>query len=162
MLAGLTLAASLAVAGTPDADRTSPRLSLDVVRTEVSEIARALAEAGGYQAVIDDVPSCRPSLRVSQAPWDEVMEHVLGACGLAAERQGRVLWITQASRLAERRARERQLATRGSPAPAAPAFVPLSYASATEMATTLRALLPEGVEVVPDARTNTLIVVGPR
>jgi type II secretory pathway component HofQ len=134
------------------------RVSLDVREAPVESIVSLLVELGGRQVVFDPGLGCSLTLRVRQAPWHEVLETTLRACGLGYQEEGGVLWVAPTSRLREeaesrRRLREARPAARGDLA-----LFRLSYARAEEMVPLLQRFVdPEG-SVTLDSRTNTLIV----
>jgi type II secretory pathway component HofQ len=150
--------AALSAAPAARGEDVEARVSLDVREAPVESIVSLLVELGGRQVVFDPGLQCSLTLKVHQAPWHEVLETSLRACGLGHQEEGGVLWVAPVSRLRQesesrRRLRESRPSTRGDLA-----LHRLSYARAEEMAPLLqRFVAPEG-SVTVDARTNTLII----
>jgi type II secretory pathway component HofQ len=144
---------SLAVAS-PEA-----RVSLDAKDAPVVELARVLAEAGGFQAVFDPGIGCRLTLKIQRASWRSVLDTTLSACGLGLEEEADVLRIAPVARLREEAAARRQLDTERAARPQGRlAIFRLSHARAGQVAPLLDRLIAPGGRVSFDARTNTLLV----
>jgi type IV pilus assembly protein PilQ len=153
----LVLLATLAPAPPPDRESL---VALDVKDASVTDVAAALAEAGGYQAVFDPGLSCRLTLKLNGAAYAQAFETVLRACGLAFEGEGTVLRIAKSGTLLReaserRRLQEEKLAAR----PRREVVLRLSYARASEMAPILKRHLSPAAVVAFDERTNTLIFI---
>jgi len=153
VLFGLSLAA-------PPAASDETRISIQVKDADVKDVIALLAEAGGVQLVLDPEVSCRLTLALKEAPLGSVLDSVLRACGLGQEQEGGILRIARVSRLSEEARQRRTLEEeRLRNRPRSMSLERLSYARAQEIAPLLRKLLPDGAEVVFDARTNTLIII---
>lgn len=157
----LSVAMTLALGGGSEAEHEGLRISIDVRDAEATQIALAVVEAAGRQAVVAPVESCRLTLKLRDVHWRTAIDLVLKPCGLAVESDGGVLLIAPMSTLTERARQTRALedARRAGPAKRRVVSVRLSYARAEEMAEIVRRTLPPGAEVAVDARTNTLIIV---
>ena len=157
----LNVAMTLAMGSSPEPHRDGLRVSLDVRDTEATQIALAVIEASGRQAVVAPTHSCRLTLKFRDIHWRTAVDHVLRPCGLAVESEGDVLLIAPMSTLTERARQTRELteARRAGPTQRRVTTVRLSYARAEEMAEIVRRTLPPRAEVAVDARTNTLIIV---
>jgi type II secretory pathway component HofQ len=142
----------------PAVEDVEARVCLDVRGAPAEAVLGLLVELGGRQVVFDPGLQCSLTLKVHQAPWHEVLETTLRACGLGYEEEGGVLWVAPTSRLRQeaesrRRLREARPVARGDLA-----LYRLSYARAEEMAPLLQRYVdPEG-SVTLDSRTNTLII----
>ena len=147
-------------AAAPRADEaTETRVSLDVKDADVLDVARLMAEAGGFQLVADSGPTCRLTLRLERAALDAAFQAVLRACGLAAEEESGIVRVARAARLlAEAEERRRLGEAQRLERPLRTHVLRLSYARAAELAPLLRQHLSPRGEVAWDARTNTLLV----
>ena len=156
----LSVAMALAL-GSPEPSQDGLCISLDVRDAEATEIATAIVEAAGRQAVVAPAGSCRLTIKLRDVHWRTAIDHVLKPCGLTVDSDDGVLLIAPISALTERARQMRALAEarRPSPAERRVTTLRLSYARAEEMAEIVRRTLPPGAEVAVDARTNTLIIV---
>lgn len=158
-LVPLALAPLTGVAQPRAVEATPTRVSLDVKDADVLDVARLMAEAGGFQLVADPGPACRLTLRLEQAALDAVFQAVLRACGLAAEETGGIVRAAPAARLlAEAEERRRLGEAQRLERPLRTHVLRLSFARAAELAPLLRQHLSPRGEVAWDARTNTLFV----
>lgn len=150
VLAGLVLASS---------ERES-QVSLDVKDAPVADIVQALAEAGGFQAVLDPGVSCRITLKLNGVAYERAVSSVLRACGLAYEGENGVLRVAPSARLTQEAAERRRLAEeQRASRPRRELRLRLSYARAAQMAPLLKKHLSPTGEVAFDERTNTLIII---
>ena len=156
----LSVAMTLAL-GSAEPAKDGLRISLDMRDAEATQIALALVDAAGRQAVLAPAGSCRLTITLRDVHWRTAIDHVLKPCGLAVDSDDGVLLIAPISALTERARQTRALAEarRASQAERRVTTVRLSYARAGEMAEIVRRTLPPGAEVAVDARTNTLIIV---
>jgi type IV pilus assembly protein PilQ len=154
-----SLALCLALFGS-DPDPSEAHVTIDVKEAEAADVVRVLAEAAGFQAVLDPGISCRLSLKLRTVRWPKALESTLRSCRLGAEQQGKVLRVASLSRLRAEAAARRRLeeARRVSSEPSFTSYR-LSYARAEELAPVLARLLGPGGEVTYDSRTNTLIIL---
>jgi type IV pilus assembly protein PilQ len=145
----------LALASEPDA-----LVSLDVKDAPVADVVRALAEAGGFQAVLDPGITCRVTLKLNGAAYERALASVLRACSLAYEGENGVLRVAPLSRLTQEAAARRRLAEeQRASLPRSELRLRLSYARAAQVAPLLRKHLSPRGEVAYDERTNTLILI---
>jgi type IV pilus assembly protein PilQ len=136
------------------------RVSLDLKEAPVEDVVRVLAEAGGFQLVMDQAPSCKLTLKVTSVRWLTALDLSLRACGLAREEEGGVVRVAPAARLLEESAARRRLQEERQKAPPGRlALFRLSYARAQEIAPLLKGLLAPRGDVVYDARTNTVLII---
>jgi type IV pilus assembly protein PilQ len=161
LTAGVLVSLS-AVAGAPRAE--PKRITLDVVRADIHDVLRLLADKGGLNVVVSDEVQGKVTLKLRDVPWRQALETVLASQRLGLELQGNVLRVAPLKRLAEEaetRAKLKQ--AREQVAPLHTYLIPVNYAQASQLLPHVKAQLsPRGTASV-DARTNTLIVtdVGP-
>ena len=134
-------------------------LTLNFQQIETRRALEILAEFTGLNIITSDSVQGSVTLRLHQVPWDQALDVILQAQGLAMRGQGNVLWIAPASELASIN-EATQSAARA--APLVHAQVPVHYAQATELAKLLEGaqshlLSPRG-SVRVDERTNTLLI----
>ncbi len=136
---------------------------LDVRELDIRDFLRFLAEAAGVNIVVDNDVAGSVTLRLRDVPWDEALDVVLRANGLAMVRRGHVIRIakqatldTELQALLERREQltvQQPLETR---------LIPVSYATASELSPRAEELLSDRGSVSVDARTNVIIATDER
>lgn len=160
-VAAVVLLSTSALAESP---REARRISIDVVRADIHDVLRLLAEKGGLNVVVADEVQGKVTLRLRDVPWRQALDTVLASRGLGHELKGNVMRVapmTQLAEEAETRAKLKQ--AREQEAPLRTYFIPVSYARAAELLPQVQAQLSPRGRASVDARTNTLIVtdVGP-
>ena len=174
----LALAATLVTAGAqtgsqtpaqaPQSPQTLGRFSstpidVDYQAANLRSVLRILAEIGGINLVIDpSVPPVAPvDLRLTQVPWDQVMDVILRSAGLTYELDGPLLRVlTRDALTKEKQAEADQKRATSKAADLATTRIRLNYASAAEVKKLLEAariISAEGT-VDMDERTNILII----
>lgn len=136
---------------------------LDVRDLDIRDFLRFLAEAAGVNIVVDNDVEGSVTLRLRDVPWDEALDVVLRANGLAMVRRGHVIRIAKQATLdAELKAvleRREQLYV---PPPLETRLIPVSYATAGELSPRAEELLTDRGSVSVDARTNVIIATDER
>ena len=138
-------------------------IDVDYQAANLRTVLRNLAEIGGINLVIDpSVPSVAPvDLRLTQVPWDQVMDVVLRSAQLTYELEGPVLRVlTREAMTREKQAEADQKKATRQAAELEMSRVRLNYASASEvkkLLETARLISSEGTVDV-DERTNMLII----
>jgi len=156
-LAALVLLSTSALAAPPRAE--TRRISIDVVRADIHDVLRMLAEMGKVNVVVSDEVQGKVTLKLRDVPWNQVLSTVLSTHGLGQERTGNVLRVAPLKRLTEEaEARARLKQSREELAPLHTYFIPVSHAQASELLPHVQAQLSPRGKVSVDARTNTLIV----
>jgi type IV pilus assembly protein PilQ len=148
--------------GATTAPVTPPKtISLDVQDTDVRDVLRLLAEAGGINILASGVVQGTITVRLVDVPWEQALEAVLKLSGLVQERQGNIILVVPAERF--RSTREERVRARQAEAQTEPKIthvVPVNYANATQLKATLEKLLGACASIAVDGRTNTLILSG--
>jgi type IV pilus secretin PilQ/predicted competence protein len=134
-------------------------LTLNFQQIETRRALEILAEFTGLNIITSDSVQGNVTLRLHQVPWDQALDVILQAQGLAMRGRGNVLWIAPANELASIN-EATQNAARA--APLIHAQIPVHYAQASELAKLLEGtqshlLSPRG-SVRVDERTNTLLI----
>jgi type II secretory pathway component HofQ len=75
-------------------------LTLNFQQIETRRALEILAEFTGLNIITSDSVQGSVTLRLHQVPWDQALDVILQAQGLAMRGQGNVLWIAPASELA--------------------------------------------------------------
>jgi type IV pilus assembly protein PilQ len=136
------------------------RVSLDLKDAPVEDVLRVLAEVGGFQFVLDQVPPCKLTLKLTEVRWLTALDLSLRSCGLAREEEGGVVRVATPARFLEESAARRRLAEEKEKTPRGGlAVFRLSYARAQAMAPLLKKLLAPRGDVVYDERTNTVLII---
>jgi type IV pilus assembly protein PilQ len=136
------------------------RVSLDLKEAPVEDVLRVLAEVSGFQFVLDQVPPCKLTLKLTEVRWLTALDLSLRSCGLAREEEGGVVRVATPARLLEESTARRRLAEEKEKTPRGGlAVFRLSYARAQSMAPLLKKLLAPRGDVVYDERTNTILIV---
>ncbi len=134
-------------------------LTLNFQQIETRRALEILAEFTGLNIITSDAVQGNVTLRLHQVPWDQALDVILQAQGLAMRGQGNVLWIAPANELTSIN-EVTQSAARA--APLVHTQIPVHYAQASELAKLLEGaqshlLSPRGSLRV-DERTNTLLI----
>jgi type IV pilus assembly protein PilQ len=137
----------------------SKRISIDVVRADIHDVLRMLAEVGRLNVVVADEVQGKVTLRLRDVPWRQVLDTVLASNELGQELHGNVLRVAPLKQLTEEaEAHVRLKKAREEAAPLHTYFIPVNYARAAELLPQVQAQLSPRGKVSLDARTNTLIV----
>lgn len=138
-------------------------IDVDYQNANLRTVLRNLAEIGGLNLVIDpSVPPVAPvDLRLTQVPWDQVMDVILRSAQLTYELDGMVLRVlTRDAMTKEKQAETDQKKATRQATDLTTLRLRLNYASAGDvkkLLETARVISAEGTVDI-DARTNMLIV----
>jgi type IV pilus assembly protein PilQ len=153
----LALLGAPALAASPKGD--SKRVTIDIVRADIHDVLRMLADMRRLNLVVDEEVKGTVTLKLRNVPWRQALETVLASHGLGRELQGEVMRVAPLSKLkdeANLRAELKQ--AREQEAPLRTYFVPVNYARAADLLPHVQAQLSPRGSVSVDARTNTLII----
>ncbi|MBI4460108.1 MAG: type IV pilus secretin PilQ [Acidobacteria bacterium] len=150
-------------AATPQTQYTGEPISVNLKDVDLDDFFRLIHEISGLNIVVDPAVSGTVTIVLDEVPWDQALDIVLRNNGLEARTVGNVVRIAKVSTLeAEARAElakaqaEAQREAQGQPTEMVTRT--LSYAKAPELVPTLKRFLSARGELVPDARTNMLII----
>jgi type IV pilus assembly protein PilQ len=136
---------------------------LDVRELDIRDFLRFLAEAAGVNIVVDNDVDGSVTLRLRDVPWDEALDVVLRANGLAMVRRGHVIRIAKQDTLdTELQALLERRESLYVPPPLETRLIPVSYATASELSPRAEELLSDRGSVSVDARTNVIIATDER
>jgi type IV pilus assembly protein PilQ len=145
---------------------TGERLSLNFQDIEVRSVLQLIADFTNLNVVVSDSVSGKLTLRLKNVPWDQALDIILDAKGLAQRKSGNVLLIAPTEEIATREKLELEaMAQVQELAPLRSEYVQINYAKAEELAALLRgtgapgsSLLTDRGRVTIDQRTNTLLI----
>lgn len=145
-------------AGVP-AGYAGRRLSMDFMDADVRNVLRLIGEVSGLNMVSGDDVQGKVTIRLVDVPWDQALDVILKTKGLGQVREGNVVRIAPADKLAAEKARIAE-AEKGAveAAPLASDILPVNYASAKEVLDKVKAVLSQRGAVTVDDRTNALLV----
>ncbi|NUR22425.1 type IV pilus secretin PilQ [Frateuria sp.] len=151
------------------------RVTFNFQDIPVRSVLQLLAEYSGQNLVASDSVQGNITLRLSNVPWDQVLDVILRAKGLDKRRDGNVIWIAPQQELAayEQNVAQARLKAEDT-AQLVTDYIPISYGKASEIAQLLTSgsksggggaggggtrgfLSPRG-SVSFDERTNTLLL----
>ncbi len=138
------------------------KISINVKNTSVEDLLRMVAEASGFNIIItDEIKKLTPlSLNLTNVPWDQALDTLLGLNKLVAKKNGIILMVqTLETATKDRQAEAEAKLLTLKQEPLVTKVFPISYAETSEMIKILTEYLtPERGKINEDARTNSLIV----
>ncbi len=138
------------------------RISLNVKNLPVLEILKMIAEASGFNIILtDDIKNLAPlSLNLTNIPWDQALDTILGLNKLVAKKNGIILMIQSLATATVDKQREAEAKLLNlKQEPLVTKVFPISYANTTDMMVILTEYLTaDRGKVNEDKRTNSLIV----
>ncbi|GAB4267268.1 MAG: hypothetical protein Kow0092_20550 [Deferrisomatales bacterium] len=138
---------------------TGRKLSMDFVNADIRNVLRLIGEVSGLNLVAGDDVQGKVTVRLVDVPWDQALDVILKTRGLDQVRDGNVVRIAPAEKLAKERARALEAEkAEVSLAPLVTDIIPVSYASAAELRDKISAILSERGSVSVDERTNAVLV----
>ncbi len=143
----------------PEKRYTGRRLSMDFVDADIRNVLRLIGEVSGLNIVAGDDVQGKVTVRLVDVPWDQALDVILKTRGLDKVREGNVIRVAPAERLAQEaaRRREREKASKEEE-PLVTDILPVNYASAEELADKVKTVLSDRGSVSVDTRTNALLV----
>ena len=138
---------------------TGEPISVNLKDVDLKDFFRLIHEISGLNIVLDPTVSGNVTIVLDEVPWDQALEIVMKNNGLGKEVMGNVVRIAKFSTLEAEEKQRRDLAIaveQGRPRETVTRI--LSYAKAADVVATLKRFLSPRGEVIPDARTNMLIL----
>jgi type IV pilus assembly protein PilQ len=138
-------------------------IDLKVTNADVTDVLRTFAQISGLNVIVQPGVTGTVTAELENVPWDQALEQILKINNLDYELDGNVMRIAPTSVLKNEANERQQLAAAKALAiPLRTVYQRLSYATAAEVATLLKAgqagLLSQRGSVVVDGRTNALII----
>lgn len=142
---------------------TGQRLSLNFQNIEVRAVLQLLADFTGINMVTSDTVAGNLTLRLKNVPWDQALDIILKAKGLAKRQTGNVMLVAPAEEIAAREKLELEAQKQiVELAPLESETIQINYAKAEKLAELFKkkdtALLSSRGSVIVDSRTNKLLV----
>jgi len=134
-------------------------ISVNLKDVDLHDFFRLIHEISGLNVVVD--PSVKGTLTIvlDDVPWDQALDIVLRNNDLDKQLDGNVLRIATKETLRKEAEETRDLAkAQAEAADVVTTTRVLSYAKATDMATTLKKFLSSRGDIISDDRSNTLII----
>ncbi|HEV3482192.1 MAG TPA: type IV pilus secretin PilQ, partial [Candidatus Acidoferrales bacterium] len=134
-------------------------ISVNLKDVDLHDFFRLIHEISGLNVVVD--PSVKGTLTIvlDDVPWDQALDIVLRNNDLDKQLDGNVLRIATKATLRREAEENRDLAkAQAEAADVVTTTRVLSYAKATDMATTLKKFLSSRGDIISDDRSNTLII----
>lgn len=119
------------------------KLSLNFQNIEVRSALQVLADFTGLNFVVSDTVKGALTLRLKDVPWDQALDLIVDAKGLAMRRKGNVLTIAPASEVAAKEKAAFEAAKSNIELePLVSELISISYAKADEIASLLKSIKP--------------------
>jgi len=138
------------------------KISINVKNTSVEDLLRMVAEASGFNIIItDEIKKLAPlSLNLTNVPWDQALDTLLGLNKLVARKNGIILMVqTLETATKDRQAEAEAKLLTLKQEPLVTKVFPISYAETKELIKIITEYLtPERGKINEDIRTNSLIV----
>jgi len=138
---------------------TGKKISIDMVDANIHDIFRLIAAVSNFNIIASDDVKGTITLSLKDVPWDQAFDILLKSKDLGISRIGNVIRVAPAATL--RKEKESTLAAKKAQEKLDPLdikFIPINFATATDLATHVKAVLSERGSVTSETRTNTLIV----
>ncbi len=139
------------------------RISLDFQNADIHNVLRIIADVSGLNIVTSDDVKGNITIRLKDIPWDQALDVVLESRDLDKLEMGNVVRIDSADKI--KKAQERKLESRKTTEQLEPlitTIVPVNFAKASEVATTIKGkevgLVSERGSITAEDRTNVLII----
>ena len=142
---------------------TGEKISLDFQNADINDILRLIAEVSGFNIIAGGDVQGTVTTRMVEVPWDQALDVILKINGLAQERRaisfgwrplhGLSMNVRRRYAPVKRIRRQSRTVTQ---------LVPINYADATELESSLEKLLSARGSIFIDGRTNTMIVTDTR
>lgn len=138
------------------------KISINVKDLAVEEILKMIAEASGFNIIMnDEIKSLPPlTLNLANVPWDQALDTILGLNKLVAKKNGIILMIQSLASATKDKQREAEAKLLNiKQEPLVTKVFPISYSNTSDLIKILNEYLtPERGRVSEDLRTNSLIV----
>jgi type IV pilus assembly protein PilQ len=137
------------------------KITFNIKDLPVADILNMIADASGFNIIItDDIKQLPPlSLNLTNIPWDQALDTILGLNKLVAKKNGVILMVTtfekasleQQQEIAAKKLKEKEV-------PLVTKVFPISYAATKDLIKVLEGYITKRGNLNEDERTNSLIV----
>ncbi len=138
------------------------KISFNVKNVSVEDLLKMIADSSGFNIILtDDLKNLAPmSLSLTNIPWDQALDTILGINKLVAQKNGVILTVTTLEKATKEKALEieaqKQMAIQE---PLVTTIIPISFASLASMKEILKEYTTKDRGTIgQDERTNSLIV----
>ena len=137
------------------------KITFNIKNLPISDILSMIADASGFNIIItDDIQQLPPlSLNLTNIPWDQALDTILGLNKLVAKKNGVILMVTtfeKASLEQEQEYKAKKLKEKE--VPLLTKIFPISYATTKDLIKILEGYVTARGKLNEDVRTNSLIV----
>ncbi|MBI3609047.1 MAG: type IV pilus secretin PilQ [Nitrospirae bacterium] len=134
------------------------KISLDFQDAEVSNVLRLIADVSGLNMVVGEEVKGKVTLKLFNVPWDQSLDITLKSKGLGQVREGNIIRIDTNANIAKQqdeaaKAKEAQVKAEDLKT----LIIPINYAKAADLSTTLKKNLSSRGELTVNEATNSLI-----
>ncbi len=140
---------------------TGQKISLEFKDADIKNVFRLLGQVADKNILVTDDVNKKLTIRLVEVPWDQALDLIVDTNGLAKEEVDNVIRISTAARLTQDR--KNQLDARNAAKSIEiPQIVYLNvnYARAEELVDRVKQIVKSGADIVPDKRSNTIVVRG--
>lgn len=150
----------VAEATTPgEKKHTGQRISLDFKDADIKNVFRLLAEVSGLNIIVTPEVQRKVTVRLVDVPWDQALDLLVDTNGLGKEQMGNVVRISTSEQLRkESDARAAAQKAKEGEEALLTAYLNINYAKAKDLEPKIKPLLSARGSVVPDERSNTILV----
>ncbi|OUR93065.1 hypothetical protein A9Q84_21415 [Halobacteriovorax marinus] len=137
------------------------KITFNIKDLPVADILNMIADASGFNIIITDEINTKPplSLNLTNIPWDQALDTILGLNKLVARKNGVILMVTTYEKAAEEQKKEYEARKlKEKEVPLVTKVFPISYATTKEMLDILKDYITKRGKLNHDVRTNSLIV----
>ncbi|MEK6531552.1 MAG: type IV pilus secretin PilQ [Deltaproteobacteria bacterium] len=135
------------------------KIDLDMTDANITDVIRLLAEVSNLNIIASDDVKGVITLRLKNVPWDQAFEIILKSKDLDSIQEGNVVRVAPITKI--RQERETLLASKKAREKLEDLdvkYVPVNYATASDMEKQVKSVLTDRGTVTSDIRTNTLII----
>ncbi len=134
------------------------KISLDFQDAEVSNVLRLIADVSDLNLVVGEEVKGKTTLKLFNVPWDQALDIILKSKGLGQVREGNIIRIDTNGNIAKQqdesaKAKEAQVKAEDLKT----IIIPVNYAKAGDLSTTLKKNLSSRGELTVNESTNSLI-----
>ncbi|MFZ5863303.1 MAG: type IV pilus secretin PilQ [Nitrospirota bacterium] len=134
------------------------KISLDFQDAEIANVLRLIADVSDLNMVVGDEVKGKITLKLFNVPWDQALDIILKSKGFGQVREGNIMRIDSNASIAKQqdealKAKEAQVKAEDLKT----AIIPINYAKAADLATTLKKNLSARGELTVNEPTNSLI-----
>lgn len=137
---------------------TGQKISLDFQEAEVANVLRLIADVSDLNLVVGEDVKGKITLKLFNVPWDQALDIILKSKGLGQVRDGNIIRIDTNANIAKQqdetaKAKEAQIKAEDLKT----LIIPINYAKAADLSTTLKKNLSSRGELTVNEPTNSLI-----